>query len=195
MTDPNVIAMRFADAVTRRTHQLRVREDQNAATLTSGFRLDTKEPGRFRMPTPPASTGVDILADVYMAERVAPSFGICEERAALCGQFVPNEVVAGIEPRLREDVLARLAPACTVESSHGTVLWLLNQRRRRNVLSRIRQDGRLAPLLDADLPPTDIFGQMLRELLRSEADTRLDGRTQIELLNLLSAIEATADIG
>lgn len=119
-----------------------------------------------------------------------------EERAAVSGRFNPADVVAFVEDTgLREQILSRLAPACTVETIDGTVRWLLTQLCRKDTLKDLARSGRLTSVLNQPLPATDTFGTMLRAVLNEGERLSLLDRSAEELQAISAATDALNDTG
>lgn len=119
-----------------------------------------------------------------------------EELAAVSGRFDPQEVLpAQASEEARRAVLNSLAPLCVVETHEDSVRWLLKKEHRGCVLTRLKDENRLAETLKGALPSTDRFGMMLRDLLRGGARVNLEGLGSEDVMALTSAVEATAEVG
>ncbi len=120
-----------------------------------------------------------------------------EEIAALSGHFNPSNLVSSkVDETTRQAVLNILAADCTVETVNDEALWFLTQSKRTSILRRLieHQDFQ-EQKLSQYLSPTDLFGKMLRELLKHNKKINLKNRSNEELLALISAIEATSELG
>ncbi|WP_020604218.1 ATP-binding protein [Spirosoma spitsbergense] len=119
-----------------------------------------------------------------------------EERAAVSGRFDPADVVTFVEDTaLRQQILSRLAPTCTIETIDGKVQWLLTQLCRKETLKGMAGSGRLASVLNQSLPVTDTFGMMLRAVLREGERVSLLDRSTDELQAISAASDALNDTG
>lgn len=118
-----------------------------------------------------------------------------EEKAALSGRFNPNELIDAIsaENDIKDFVLSSLARDCVIETIKN-VEWLLSQSKRKEVLMEIMADRALDRSLLQDLPPTDLFGEMLRRVIAEGKNLNLSLLSQEELLTLASVLETTAGI-
>ena len=137
--------------------------------------------------------------DVALPE-IAPSLDAliqqAEEGAAVSGRFAPADVVTFVEDTaLRQQILSRLAPTCTIETIDGNVQWLLTQLCRKDTLKGLARSGRLTSILDQSLPVTDTFGRMLRAVLREGESLSLLDRSTDELQAISAASDALNDTG
>ncbi len=182
MTDQNTNATEFAARIERRLRALRSSDDTRQGNLQAQIAN---------------AAGPNFDADVAQASSavIEAIFQEAEELAAVSGRFFPRDLFrADVDEETRQQVLSRLAPNCVIEPFEGEMRWMLLKAARAVPLSRLSNSGRLRTLLDQTLPPTDRFGTLLRELLRDGAQISLEGRTQEDLLALISAVEATSGI-
>ena len=117
------------------------------------------------------------------------------EAMAVSGRVQRSELAADADPEIRGEALGHLAASCVVERREDGVWWILARRPRCDVLIDIAREGRLAELLSGPLPATDSFGQSLREILSAGSAVRIEGRTHLELLELIAATELISDAG
>ena len=96
---------------------------------------------------------------------------------------------------LRQQILSRLAPTCTIETIDGKVRWLLTQLCRKDTLKSLARSGRLTTILNQSLPATDTFGDMLRAVLREGEGLSLLDRSADELQAISAAADALNDTG
>lgn len=129
-------------------------------------------------------------------ETIAALTSAAREQMAVSGRVSPHDLVPSTaDDAIRQAVLSKLAPECVIETYEGKVQWLYSSDNRRSELSRLKNEGRLAAILNAPLVPTDRFGLMLRALLRHGANLKLEELHREDLLALSAAMEATSDIG
>lgn len=119
-----------------------------------------------------------------------------EELAAVSGRVDPIDLhPAELDEAARSELLRRLAPSFEVSVEGRTTLWTLAACRRTEVLGRLIRSGDLDRLLAGALPPTDLFGELLRRLLREGAALTVETLALDELLVLASAMEAINGLG
>src|SRR5215475_1176877 len=166
--DETILAMRFAANLEKRREALnrrKQRPDANGAENAAA-------PGAFPPPpSPPAAMlSQAVVVDDTPLNHLLDHLSAVENAAAVSGRFNPDDLVATVEEAsMRQVILSRLEPLCNVETVAGEIRWVLKQKARETILSRIRNQGDLRRLLAADLPPTDAFGERLREILRNGA--------------------------
>ena len=183
MTDHTTIAMRFAESLENRLRTLAGNDED------SGVGHMAEAP--FVPPTPI----FHIEADAAPAVR-EPLSAIAEYLAAVSGRFRPDDLFPEqSNEENRQVALSRLEPFCIIETQEGNVRWLLTQKARKPILTQLQRNGRLSQLLKQPLPPTDLLGEWLRELLRKGSDVRFQKRKRDDLLALSLAIEVIADVG
>src|SRR5262245_49566682 len=114
--------------------------------------------------------------------------------AAVTGRFVPATLVAGIDSDdMRREVLCRAADRYTVEPSAEGVRWVQSPAVRRDILKGLRPAD-LGQLLHGDLPRTDKYGNLLREVLRDGDGVSLD-RPVPDLIALKGVVDELAGTG
>jgi hypothetical protein len=138
------------------------------------------------VPNAPATAGAEPVVSSLLKK--------AEELAAVSGKFDPNSLFdKEVTEEDRYMVLNSLSPDCVVETV-TTIQWLLQQKRRSAVLKRLIDNNELKPLLEQVLPPTDIFGDMLRRTLKEGEAIPLHELGQDQLLGLINVLETTYDI-
>ncbi|QDK78543.1 AAA family ATPase [Spirosoma sp. KCTC 42546] len=119
-----------------------------------------------------------------------------EERAAVSGRFAPVDLVAFIgDDSIRQQTLSRLAPTCTIETVDGKLQWLLAQNYRNDTLKKLVSSDRLTTVLNEPLPATDLFGDMLRKVLKEGDKLPLVDRSSADLQAISAATDAISDTG
>jgi hypothetical protein len=118
----------------------------------------------------------------------------CEEIAALSGKFDPEQLFApGVSEEEKRSVLSILTPDCIVEAV-TSVQWLLQKKKRIEVLRRMLQAGELKNKTTGSLPSTDAFGRMLRRVIIEGQDMRLNDMSPDELLALVNVLETITEL-
>lgn len=113
-----------------------------------------------------------------------------EEMAALSGRFSPDDVFEEDDPEeFRQTVLSMALPRHTVETREGTLRWFLLPQARRAVVNRLAQADLLATRLGEPLPETDLYGRMLREVLRKPTAIALKSQSREELRALKGVLD------
>lgn len=117
-----------------------------------------------------------------------------EEIAALIGRFHPEHLVANTPERDRQAILSQLAIVCSIESHTTELQWMLLHTRRRELLVRMIDQGRLVDALRQQLPATDRFGQLLQGVLERGSKFTIDGLSIDDLSVLAVVVEAISGI-
>ncbi|MBO0720272.1 MAG: ATP-binding protein [Blastocatellia bacterium] len=195
MIDETDIAIQFAANMEKRLRSLKMQERKEGDDLP----LSTAEPAPSQVWLP------DKTAPPYRGNALRGAFteplpdvedlySSVEGLAAVSGWFHPDELF-GDESGEGQLILSRLSHFCMVDTSGDQVRWRLNQNAREKVLSRLNEQGRLQSTLEQSLPPTDTFGECLREVLRHGVEVPLKDRKREDLLALASAIESIGSLG
>jgi hypothetical protein len=117
-----------------------------------------------------------------------------EEMAALVGRFHPEHLVKDTPEDLRQAILSQLAAVCSVESHTTELQWMLLHARRRELLGRLIDQGRLVDALHHNLPATDRFGELLQKVLERGQKFTIDGLSLDDLSVLAVVVEAISGI-
>src|SRR5262249_22538025 len=83
-----------------------------------------------------------------------------------------------------------LAPLCSVESAGEHTLWLLRRDRRVAVLKRLVNAEVVQQKLAQSLPPSDRFGEMVRNILKRGAAIEIEELSREDMLAVAAALEA-----
>ncbi|WP_031364647.1 ATP-binding protein [Caballeronia sordidicola] len=127
---------------------------------------------------------------------VQARFDQAEERAAVSGLVDPRDLLdPEMDESMRSAVLGRLARACEIRSDDHAVQWIMTAGQRTRVLQRLMQEKKLASMLSSSLPPTDMFGNILRRCLAGADLPFIDLADEAAVLAVSSAIEILADLG
>ena len=162
-----------------------------------------------RMPLPPLVDVSKILAEIAAtptamaavdSEReesaVESLLSRGEELLAVSGLVNPHDLIPPeTSSEIRQSVHSSLLLVCTTETHRDKVRWLHLKEPRNAVLRRLSEESRLQKILAGPLPPTDRYGEMLRELLRQNVTISLENLTPEALKDLELAIEATDGAG
>ena len=108
-----------------------------------------------------------------------------EDLAALSGRFAPDQLFAKDDSEeVRQTVLTHVLASHAVETRDGELRWLLLPERRRTALGRLIASAGLTRRLREPLPKTDLYGDLLRKVLRQEwtADLREMSSEEIRTL-------------
>jgi len=117
-----------------------------------------------------------------------------DQIAAVTGRFVPATLVAGIDSdEMRREVLCRAADRYTVEPTAEGVEWVQSPAVRRDILKELGR-AELGQLLHGDLPHTDRYGNLLREVLRDGDGVSLD-RPAPDLVALKGVVDELTGTG
>lgn len=157
-------------------------EEKSKSAFTQWLNNETSRPStRREEPAPLRPTG---------DSRVSQLVSAAEERAALSGRFRLYDVVSTpIDEQLLRQVFSRVGMMCNVESRSGRLLWSMFPTRRREILERLVREERLQSSLADELPATDRFGELLREVVRAGDRFSLKSLTENDLSELLLVIE------
>src|SRR5262249_6495174 len=151
--DETSLAMRFGANLGKRLRALKTKDQEDASAL------EFEAPSAPRAPAPAMPSPRAVAED--------PSLSV-ESLAAVPGRLRPDDLFTKeLEELVRQAILSWLGPFCIVETLGTEVQWVLRQGARKTTLSRLNDQGRLQSLLEQELPPTDSFGERLRELLRN----------------------------
>lgn len=106
--------------------------------------------------------------------------------AALSGRFQPSDLNFATESE-KNTILNALMGFCNIETTDQNVYWLLKAEKRKEVLSV--QAASISGIF-ADLPPTDDFGLMLRQVIQQQPSIEIEKLTHSELLTLSAVLES-----
>jgi GTPase SAR1 family protein len=131
------------------------------------------------------------LVNVEFSHEQFDTLAAAMELVAVSGKFNPAELFTGqTNEGERNFLLSLLIPYCIISNSDSSVQWCLNQQKRKQVLQELIKTNRLTEILNNPLPETDIFGEMLRELLTKGKSISIGDRPKEELLALINALES-----
>lgn len=179
MKEFNQKAFSVSAKIQQRRRKLQLEDAAEGETVTSrGIDSETM------------SQGMEVIfSDAFVAKLRS-----AEESAALTGYFHPDHISPDVQGDLRLLLLSHLVSNCNVQQVDGSMQWMLKQTRRKTILSDMIQQKALQEKLSQPLPPTGLFGEMLRKILGKEPPGEIKDMSQNELLALSHAIEALQDI-
>lgn len=88
------------------------------------------------------------------------------EKAALSGRFDPSELEATITDKTEAQQLLSLLSKDVYVEATGKVQWLMNQSKRKEILTQLYTTGKLSTALAQPLPSTDETGMLLRRVIQ-----------------------------
>lgn len=112
------------------------------------------------------------------------------EIAAVSGGFKPANISKNVsEENSNQQDLSRLGSFCLVENRGTEIFWTLKQSQRTFILNKLLKDkNRFKKLLSQKLPSTDVFGKLLRAVLRQDK-IKLETLGNERLLALTAVVE------
>jgi GTPase SAR1 family protein len=170
----------------------RVKEKINMETTPFDYENFLNE---VQLPTPATTTPVTTVqeaVDPFHINTVPDAADTAQIKAALSGKFSPADLFdKKTSAEQRRKTLGILSTDCIVESM-TELSWQLN-RQRRIVLNRLIAREELQSELDKPLPETDVFGTLLRGVLKEQAafsTAKLKSTDIIELANVLETLQS-----
>lgn len=123
------------------------------------------------------------------ADSLSAGIARAEELAALSGKFHPDDLLPKrMAAATAQMILSRIAPSCSIDTTRK-LQWQLNRQKRHEALLRMITTGALTTKLEGPLPPTDIYGDMLRRVLKEQTALPVKKLRQPEIIALSNALE------
>jgi hypothetical protein len=173
---------------------LRSREKINLENKPFDYEAFLKE---IKLPEPVSAAPITALvpeAQGELSAAIVEGLEKVEIKAALSGKFNPADLFNNkISAASRRSVLSMLSVNCNIETMNK-LQWQLNWNRRTMVLNRLIVTEQLLKKLEEPLPRTDVFGTLLRKVLKKQAAFSAIKLKQDEYIELANVLETLQDV-